>query len=76
MNDTKEVRLIYDDSNDLYEGDIVEIDNGVQNQVGYILPAFREKYGKLFAAAPNMYEALKAVASGEKDWQFTVTEAL
>lgn len=61
MNYTKGVRLVYDDSKDLSEGDITEIDDGVQYQVGYILPAFRDKYGKLFVAAPDMHEALKGL---------------
>lgn len=58
MEKIKGVRLYYDNSKDLYEGLIIENDNGVQNQVGQVFPAFRDKYGKLFASAPDMYEAL------------------
>jgi len=65
MNYPKEITLYYDNSKDLYEGLIIEDDNGVQNQVGYIFPAFRDKYGVLFASAPEMYEALKSVNNME-----------
>ena len=53
MNCTKGVKLFYDDSCDLSEGEITEIDGEVQNQVGHILPNFRDKYGRLFPAAVN-----------------------
>ena len=56
-------KLVYDDSKDLYEGLIIEIDNGNQNQVAQMFPNFRQKYGKLFAAAPDMAEALKLYIS-------------
>jgi hypothetical protein len=55
------IRLVYDDSRDLSEGLIVEIDGGNQYQVAQVFPAFYHKYGNLFAAAPEMYEALKGV---------------
>lgn len=47
------IRLYYDNSRDLYEGLIIEIDNGVQNQVGQIFPEFRAEYGELIVAAVN-----------------------
>ena len=57
---TKGARLYYDDSKDLYEGLITEIDEqGIQSQVAQVYPAYREEYGRLFASAPDMYEALK-----------------
>jgi len=52
-------KLYYDNSKDLYEGLIIEIEDGIQSQVGEIYPAFRDKYGLLFAASPDMYKALK-----------------
>jgi len=55
---TEGVKLYYIPS-DLYEGLIIEDDNGVQNQVGYVFPSFRDKYGRLFSAAIEMSEALK-----------------
>ena len=50
--------LYYDDSKDLSEGEITEIDGELQNQVALILPHFRKKYGYKFAAAPEMFQAL------------------
>ena len=75
MEYTKGVKLYYDNSDDLYEGLIIEDDNGVQNQVGYVLPAFRDKYGRLFTAAPFMYEAIKSCLKGDVDWIETLEKA-
>ena len=54
------MKLVYDDSKDLSEGEIIGIEGINQYQIGMILPKFREEYGYKFAAAPLMYEALKA----------------
>ena len=51
--------LHYDDSKDLYEGLITESNDGTQSQVAQVFPSFREEYGYKFAAAPDMYEAIK-----------------
>lgn len=47
---------------DLHEGDIVENEDGVFNQVGSLLPNFRDEYGSLFVASPLMFKALKRIA--------------
>ncbi len=59
--------LHYDDSKDLYEGIIVEIDDGVQSQVAHVFPDFREEYGYKFAAALDMYEALRMILPDKND---------
>lgn len=56
------MNLYYDDSKDLSEGEIIEIDGDSQNQVAIILPNFREKYGRLFVSATDLYEALKVAS--------------
>ena len=61
----RRVKLYYDNSKDLYEGLIIEDDNGVQSQVAQVFPAFRDEYGNLFAAAPKLYEALKNIINSE-----------
>ena len=59
---TKGARLYYDDSKDLYEGLITEIDEqGIQSQVAQVYPAYREEYGRLFASSPLLYEKLNKV---------------
>jgi len=55
------MELFYDDSKDLSEGEIIEIDGDIQNQVALILPRFRKKYGYKFAGAPDMFEALNLI---------------
>ena len=57
------MELYYDNSKDLSEGEIIEIDEGVYNQVAIVLPNFREQYGYKFAAAPDLYEALKKLVN-------------
>jgi len=60
--------LYYDDSKDLYEGLITEIDDsGQQNQIAHVFPQGRE-YGRKFAASLRMYEALKELVEIVDDY--------
>ena len=65
-------KLVYDDSKDLYEGLIIEIDNGNQNQVAQVFPNFRQKYSKLFAAAPDMADLLERLVNN--GWDANISE--